>query len=308
MKKNRQNSFFELLQNLENYERFIKKKIFLFVFLICFFSFIFVTIASARQIEPRINPGRNWKCSSTDGGLVWECIGTCAHCGIFNEKTGKYTPTEACIFGQDGQPPCRVGWLNNNPDCACCGDCTLNDMLWMGANVANIILRYLGVAALALFVAGGIIWMTSGGAPEKVNQGKNIIKGAVIGLVIVLGAYFTVNYILDILAPEYRLSEEKKVAISWPDCPVPPTNSRPWCYGCTWTGQGRGCHDPEVKIYQLMLNHDGYNCGKEDGRFGPDTRDCTRRFQKAQGLTVDGMVGPDTYQKYEELYFQSTTH
>ena len=81
--------------------------------------------------------------------------------------------------------------------CACCGDCTLNDLLYIGVSVAELILKYLGVIALALFVLGGIIWITSGGSKEKVKKGVAIIKGAIIGMIIVITAFLVVKVIME---------------------------------------------------------------------------------------------------------------
>jgi len=80
--------------------------------------------------------------------------------------------------------------------CVCCGDCTLNDLLYIGVSVAELILKYLGVIALALFVLGGIIWITSGGSKEKVKKGVAIIRGAIVGMIIVITAFLVVRVIM----------------------------------------------------------------------------------------------------------------
>ncbi|MFP4514420.1 MAG: pilin [Parcubacteria group bacterium] len=50
----------------------------------------------------------------------------------------------------------------------------------------------IGVAAflaLAMIVAGGLIWLTSGGATDKVSTAKSMISSSIIGLVLLLGTY-----------------------------------------------------------------------------------------------------------------------
>lgn len=48
---------------------------------------------------------------------------------------------------------------------------------------------------------------------------------------------------------------------------------------------------------QIQLKKIGYaNVGQPDGMFGPRTADIVREFQKSQGLKVDGIVGPRTWQ------------
>lgn len=54
-----------------------------------------------------------------------------------------------------------------------------------------------------------------------------------------------------------------------------------------------GSSGNSVKDWQKYLNTQGYNL-KEDGIFGSNTEAATKRFQKANGLTVDGIVGSQT--------------
>ncbi|OQX71679.1 hypothetical protein B6D52_00670 [Candidatus Parcubacteria bacterium 4484_255] len=94
---------------------------------------------------------------------------------------------------------CYIGGLFRDERvavCSCCGDCTLNDFLYIGVSIAELILKYLGVVALALFVLGGIIWITSGGSKGRVQKGVAIIKGAIIGIIIVIVAYSLVKVIM----------------------------------------------------------------------------------------------------------------
>lgn len=54
---------------------------------------------------------------------------------------------------------------------------------------------------------------------------------------------------------------------------------------------------PATTAIQGALNALGYDCGKVDGIFGPNTEAGVRAFQEANGLYVDGRVGKDTYRK-----------
>ena len=159
------------------------KKI-IFLILICFPLFTFISEVKAAEMGVR---SAGWDCEITKEELVWNCYGTCEHCQ--NESACKFEKKEE-------SSPCRVGWLNNNPECACCGNCQLDDVLWMAVNVANIILRYVAVIALVFFVIGGIIWITSGGAKNQIDLGKKIVKGALIGLLIILFAHLIISEIL----------------------------------------------------------------------------------------------------------------
>jgi peptidoglycan hydrolase-like protein with peptidoglycan-binding domain len=50
----------------------------------------------------------------------------------------------------------------------------------------------------------------------------------------------------------------------------------------------------DVAALQFLLNVRGYGPGGFDGGFGPSTRRAVVRFQRAAGLTVDGVAGPST--------------
>lgn len=52
-----------------------------------------------------------------------------------------------------------------------------------------------------------------------------------------------------------------------------------------------------VKLVQLMLNEKEYNCGSADGIFGTNTEKAVEKYQRAKGLSVDGIVGDNTYAK-----------
>ena len=53
----------------------------------------------------------------------------------------------------------------------------------------------------------------------------------------------------------------------------------------------------EVKKLQKKLNELGHDCGKADGIFGAKTENAVKAYQHANGLTVDGIVGKNTWSK-----------
>ncbi|MBQ8263449.1 MAG: peptidoglycan-binding protein [Oscillospiraceae bacterium] len=57
----------------------------------------------------------------------------------------------------------------------------------------------------------------------------------------------------------------------------------------------KGCEGADVKALQILLNGLGYNCGEVDGDFGSKTEAAVKKFQKAKGLTQDGVVGKKTW-------------
>ncbi|MGV9563607.1 peptidoglycan-binding domain-containing protein, partial [Streptomyces sp. NPDC003480] len=57
----------------------------------------------------------------------------------------------------------------------------------------------------------------------------------------------------------------------------------------------QGSTGPAVKAVQSQLDAHGASL-TVDGNFGPATDSAVRSFQSAHGLTVDGIVGSDTWQ------------
>lgn len=55
-----------------------------------------------------------------------------------------------------------------------------------------------------------------------------------------------------------------------------------------------GTKSEGVKVLQVALNHKGYSL-TVDGDFGPATEKAVKDFQKKNKLTVDGLVGVETY-------------
>ena len=58
----------------------------------------------------------------------------------------------------------------------------------------------------------------------------------------------------------------------------------------------KGCKGEGVKALQILLIGRGYSCGSAgaDGDFGNGTDSAVRKYQKAKGLEVDGIVGKAT--------------
>ncbi len=79
------------------------------------------------------------------------------------------------------------------------GKCSLDDFLVVFVNVADYILGIVGSLALLLFVIGGLYLLVAQGESSKIQKGKNFIIGAVVGLVIVFGAYIGVQTVTSVL-------------------------------------------------------------------------------------------------------------
>lgn len=60
-----------------------------------------------------------------------------------------------------------------------------------------------------------------------------------------------------------------------------------------WSSIQRGSNGSRVRVWQGLLKGHSYDVAI-DGDFGPDTDAKTRRFQTDKGITVDGIVGPQS--------------
>ncbi|HHX22521.1 MAG: peptidoglycan-binding domain-containing protein [Tepidanaerobacteraceae bacterium] len=62
-----------------------------------------------------------------------------------------------------------------------------------------------------------------------------------------------------------------------------------------------GLQGEDVRELQSALESLGYDVGPIDGIFGPLTERAVKRFQKDNGLVVDGIVGQETFAALEKL-------
>ena len=73
-------------------------------------------------------------------------------------------------------------------------------------------------------------------------------------------------------------------------------HAQPQTHRATVLGLGSGLSTPSraVRSLQTKLTAGGFAPGPVDGRFGPMTKTAVQRFQQADGLADDGIVGPHT--------------
>lgn len=70
------------------------------------------------------------------------------------------------------------------------------DPFYLISTIINTVLSFLGVIFLILMVYGGYMWMTAAGDEQKVDKAKDLIKNAIIGLIIVIAAYAISYFVL----------------------------------------------------------------------------------------------------------------
>lgn len=65
--------------------------------------------------------------------------------------------------------------------------------------LAGAFVAALGAVALFFFIQGGMLWLISGGNEEKIKKGKETIVWATLGMATILGSYFILSYIINII-------------------------------------------------------------------------------------------------------------
>jgi type IV secretory pathway VirB2 component (pilin) len=71
---------------------------------------------------------------------------------------------------------------------------TSGDLKTLIQNIINTILGLLGFIAVIFVIYAGILYVTDGGGGENLDKAKNIIKNALIGIVIILASFAIVNF------------------------------------------------------------------------------------------------------------------
>lgn len=77
---------------------------------------------------------------------------------------------------------------------------TLCDLFRVFENAFAVLFQLGIVAAVVMFIWGGFKIMTAGGDPGKVTEGRNILRGAAVGVAIMLGAWLIIDTLLTILS------------------------------------------------------------------------------------------------------------
>jgi hypothetical protein len=62
--------------------------------------------------------------------------------------------------------------------------------------IINAVLGLVGSIALAMFIYGGIVWMTAAGNKEGVQKGKDILIWSTLGIVVIFCSYAIVRFVL----------------------------------------------------------------------------------------------------------------
>lgn len=75
----------------------------------------------------------------------------------------------------------------------------LTDAADLAGNVIGAFFSVLGIIFLGYTIYGGWIWMSARGDEQRVTEAKTIIRNAVIGIIILVGAYAITFFVLTAL-------------------------------------------------------------------------------------------------------------
>lgn len=65
--------------------------------------------------------------------------------------------------------------------------------------IINVVLGFLGILLLVYLLYAGFLWMTAAGDDKQVGKAKEMIKNAVIGLIVIVAAFSISNFVLSSL-------------------------------------------------------------------------------------------------------------
>lgn len=88
---------------------------------------------------------------------------------------------------------------------------TQTDPVVIVGNLIGIFLSVLGVIFLVLTVYAGYLWMTARGDEQQVTKAKDVLKAAMIGIAITLGAYAISSFVIDRLQQSTTGELDEKV-------------------------------------------------------------------------------------------------
>ncbi|HEU0051375.1 MAG TPA: pilin [Patescibacteria group bacterium] len=98
-------------------------------------------------------------------------------------------PDLSCSFGGGGGAPGRYGLFDP------LSGVTIPQLI---GGVIRFLIGLMGVALLGALVYGGVLYMTSGGDSKKVGTAQKTLVYALAGLVVVMGSYVIINFLLQI--------------------------------------------------------------------------------------------------------------
>jgi hypothetical protein len=66
-------------------------------------------------------------------------------------------------------------------------------------NIINVLLGALGIIFVGLIIYAGVLYFTDAGGEKGAKKAKEILKTAIVGMVIIIAAYAISNYVMGAL-------------------------------------------------------------------------------------------------------------
>ncbi len=79
---------------------------------------------------------------------------------------------------------------------SCSGQPATTCVATLLGRVFSVLFGFLGILLLGYILYGGFVWMTAGGDPKAVGQAQDIIRNAVIGLVIIASSFAVSTFVI----------------------------------------------------------------------------------------------------------------
>ena len=70
------------------------------------------------------------------------------------------------------------------------------DVRSTAVDMINVLLSLLGIIFVGLIIFAGFKWMTAAGSEDAISSAQSIMKGAIVGLLVILAAYSITNFVL----------------------------------------------------------------------------------------------------------------
>ena len=151
---------------------------------------------------------------------------------------------------------------------------TDKDPITLIASIIRVVLGFLGMIALLTILYSGFLFMTSKGNPNQIDQAKQVLVSAVIGLVIILASFGIAKFLIEALTGASRGSSSSPAQngqgslpsfIEGVDYDRLPTEGQPCltdALGGCWTGrcaEGLKCDSRDCKC-KANLSGEGDVC------------------------------------------------
>ncbi len=93
------------------------------------------------------------------------------------------------------------------------GEMVKGDVPSLIGQALKVFLGIIGSLALVIFIYGGVMWMTSGGNPDKVKKAQGTLVWSILGLVVIFSSYVLVSSVITALTFKGGTSEEQAAQV-----------------------------------------------------------------------------------------------